>query len=83
MKKRILMIFLCACMMTSLIVGCGAKETSKSGDKIVLRYATYRVGTHPTADRKKNAWSALRNCTGMRLNWKLKSFQAIQLTLTR
>lgn len=39
--------------MTSLIVGCGAKETSKSGDKIVLRYATYRVGTHPTAAQEK------------------------------
>lgn len=54
MKKRVIASLLCVAMAASMIVGCkkGDESTSKS-DKVVLKYATYRVGSHPSAAQEK------------------------------
>ncbi|MCP1111281.1 ABC transporter substrate-binding protein [Ohessyouella blattaphilus] len=62
MKRKVLALFLVGAMVSSFVVGCGKSDGTDSGsqsesekneDIVTLKYATYRVGNHPSAAQEK------------------------------
>lgn len=53
MKKKVVSVLLCIAMLASFATGCEKKEEGSKDGKVVLKYATYRVGTHPSAKQEQ------------------------------
>lgn len=61
MKRRLIAALLCVAMFSTVAVGCKASgnegsdkaDSGKKDEVVTLKYATYRVGNHPTAAQEK------------------------------